>query len=282
MGAGEVTVEHNDVVACDRQPGAGVVAVEGDVDRHAFTTQADRHRVGENFVVFGYQDSHTVAKAWRVEGDSQVTDVVTALSPAVPYNVDMEKGRALLAAVGVGIALGGCGGSKSPSVASITRTATRSTASRAGSGAAAGEAQSLPDALKFARCMRANGVPDFPDPSPGGGFQFSPGTGIDPSSAAVQAAQAKCRRFMPGPALGSRTQPSPKWLAHMVKVAECMRRHGVPGFPDPTTSIPTSMAGVGEVSDIEGAIFVFPDTLVRESPVFTRAAAACDFPLHNH
>jgi hypothetical protein len=194
----------------------------------------------------------------------------------------MEKGLALLAAVAVIIALSGCSGSKSPSVASIATRPTRSAAGAAGSGTSAGEAQPQPDALKFARCMRADGVPGFPDPSAGGGFQFSPGSGIDPSSRAVQAAQAKCRRFMPGPALGSRTQPSPEWLAHMVKVAECMRRHGVPGFPDPTTSIPSSMAGVGEVSDIEGVILVFPDTLDRESPVFTRAAAACDFPLRNH
>ena len=36
------------------------------------------------------------------------------------------------------------------------------------------------------------------------------------------------------------------------------------------------------ISDIEGAIFVFPATLDTQSPAFTRAAAACQFPLHNH
>jgi hypothetical protein len=36
------------------------------------------------------------------------------------------------------------------------------------------------------------------------------------------------------------------------------------------------------VSDIDGVIFVFPASLDTQSQAFTRAAAACQFPLHNH
>jgi hypothetical protein len=64
-----------------------------------------------------------------------------------------------------------------------------------------------------------------------------------------------------------------------------MRSHGVPNFPDPTISVPPKSnlpVGGGEVSDIEGVILVFPHTIDTQSPVFTRAAAACAFPLHNH
>jgi hypothetical protein len=36
------------------------------------------------------------------------------------------------------------------------------------------------------------------------------------------------------------------------------------------------------ISDIDGVMLVFPATLDTQSPAFTRAAAACQFPLHNH
>jgi hypothetical protein len=132
--------------------------------------------------------------------------------------------------------------------------------------------------------MRGNGVPNFPDPSPGGGFMFQPGAGIDPSSPAVTAAQAKCEKLIGGGILtapGSTTHPSAQWLTQMVAAAQCMRRHGITDFPDPTTTVP-SLHGFGEISDIEGAIFAFPASLDTQSLEFTQAAAACGFPLHNH
>jgi hypothetical protein len=36
------------------------------------------------------------------------------------------------------------------------------------------------------------------------------------------------------------------------------------------------------ISDIEGVILIFPSTIDQRSPIFTRAAATCAFPLHNH
>jgi hypothetical protein len=127
--------------------------------------------------------------------------------------------------------------------------------------------------------MRSNGVPNFPDPS-GGGFPLTAGT--DRSSPAFKAAQAKCQKFLPaGP--GSGPPPSAKALAQMLKVAQCMRRHGISNFPDPRTSLPSDLSGFnGVISDIDGVIFVFPATVDQKSPAFVRAAAACAFPLHNH
>ena len=65
-----------------------------------------------------------------------------------------------------------------------------------------------------------------------------------------------------------------------------MRSHGVPDFPDPRTSVPSNLhppAGAGSfvISDIEGVILVM-GSIDTQSPAFTRAAAACAFPLHNH
>ena len=57
-------------------------------------------------------------------------------------------------------------------------------------------------ALKFARCMRENGVADFPDPdfSEGGMVQIG-GKGLDPNSPTMQAAQKACQSIM-GPLPG--------------------------------------------------------------------------------
>jgi hypothetical protein len=106
---------------------------------------------------------------------------------------------------------------------------------------------------------------------------------MNPSSPAFKAAQAKCRHFMP-PGPGSGPAPSPQTLAKFLRIARCMRQHGVYDFPDPRTSVPSNPfgSGSGVISDIEGVILVFGSTLDEQSPVFTRAAAACTFPLHNH
>jgi len=49
--------------------------------------------------------------------------------------------------------------------------------------------------LDFSRCMRANGVPEFPDPKPGEGFHglFE---GIDQESPRVQAAIQSCESIL--------------------------------------------------------------------------------------
>jgi hypothetical protein len=50
---------------------------------------------------------------------------------------------------------------------------------------------------KMAECMRANGVPDFPDPDPETGgimIQGDRNTGLDPMSPTFQAAQDKCSK----------------------------------------------------------------------------------------
>lgn len=149
-----------------------------------------------------------------------------------------------------------------------------------GSSGSSGQGDVVSQELEFAQCMRSNGVPDFPDPNGSGGFQLPAGT--DRSSPAFEAAQAKCQKFLPaGP--GSGRPPSPQALAHMLRVAKCMRRHGISDFPEPRASLPSDTAGfVGVISDIDGVILVFPSTVDERSPEFVRAAAACGFSLHNH
>jgi hypothetical protein len=181
---------------------------------------------------------------------------------------------ALLAGCG-----GGAGGSAGTGVAHLGSSAT-STGTSAGSVSGSLESQ----ALAFAKCMRAHGLPSFPDPSPGGGFEFHKGSGIEPSAPAFEAARAKCKGFAP-PGPGSGPPPSAQTLARFLRIAQCMRAHGVPSFPDPVSRVPSNAfgpGGAGVISDIEGVILLFPSTLETQSPRFTHAAAQCGFPLHNH
>jgi len=184
----------------------------------------------------------------------------------------------------VSLALAGCGGGSSGSgVAHLSSGKGASSASSEGSGSPPESKASGEQAvIAFAACMRSNGVPNFPDPNPSGGFHV--GAGMNPSSPAFRAAQAKCQKLLPGglPGAGSTTHPSAQTMARMLKVSRCMRQHGVSGFPDPTTSAPSKTgSGPGVAADREGAIFALPATIMQ-SPAFTRAAAACGFPLHNH
>lgn len=51
----------------------------------------------------------------------------------------------------------------------------------------------------FSKCMRENGVENFPDPQPGGGIAISPELGVNPEDPAFQEAEKKCEELMPQP-----------------------------------------------------------------------------------
>jgi hypothetical protein len=52
---------------------------------------------------------------------------------------------------------------------------------------------------KLAKCLRENGLPDFPDPDADGKISAQQGSGIDPHSDAFKAAQQKCQQLMGTP-----------------------------------------------------------------------------------
>lgn len=53
--------------------------------------------------------------------------------------------------------------------------------------------QALAVGRKLAKCMRANGVPKFPDPGPNGGISIKGGPGLDPNDPTFKAAEKKCQ-----------------------------------------------------------------------------------------
>lgn len=182
-----------------------------------------------------------------------------------------------VAALLSGVLLAGCGGS-SPSPAGAT--AGGATAGGSASGASTGRSTGPPGAFAFSKCMRANGVSNFPDPKAGGGLEFQTGAGVV-SSPAFKVAQAKCRKLLPEggpPGPGTTSHPSAQTLAKLVKVAECMRQHGVPQFPDPRTSVPASPSSIREITDFDGAILLFPTTINLQAPAYRQALTACGAP----
>jgi hypothetical protein len=90
-------------------------------------------------------------------------------------------------------------------------------------------------AVKFAQCMRENGVENFPDPDANGGtrIQVGPESGIEPED--MEAAQKECEHLQedirPQMSEADQTEFKEKALEH----ARCMREHGI-DFPDPQFS----------------------------------------------
>jgi hypothetical protein len=128
--------------------------------------------------------------------------------------------------------------------------------------------------IRFADCMRAHGVPNFPDPSSGGGIQIP--DGVNPQSPAFQAAQSSCSKLMPGggPLRGHSSESRKLALLHL---AQCMRRHGITSFPDPVASPPAPRGGLGVAFGSPGAFIAVSQSML-DSPGFQQAAQACGFP----
>jgi len=115
-------------------------------------------------------------------------------------------------------------------------------------------------ALKFAECMRSHGVPNFPDPGqPVGG----PGSGINPQAPGFQSAGQKCDKLTNNPQpKGTPASASERRAA--LASSECMRKHGVPDFPDPIFP-----SGGGIQFQVVGA------GSSPQSPAFQRAQKIC-------
>jgi len=109
-------------------------------------------------------------------------------------------------------------------------SATAQTDSSAGNNTASTRQQ----AAKFAECMRANGVKNFPDPDASGTYTIdgiANGSSIDTSSAAFKQAMTACKDLQPAGFVGHKRTAQEQENA--VKFAQCIRDNGVKDFPDP-------------------------------------------------
>ena len=111
-------------------------------------------------------------------------------------------------------------------------------------------------AVAYSRCMRAHGIPDFPDPAAAGLPKVTPQQ-VGVSDARFQSAQRACAPLLqPGQAQAAKT------LTGLLNFAHCMRAHGLPNWPDPT--IDRNGQPVFDISGIDPA-----------SPRVSRTADVC-------
>jgi hypothetical protein len=117
-------------------------------------------------------------------------------------------------------------------------------------------------AFAYAQCIRAHGIPDYPDPNSQGQFIIQNGASAPPSvsPAVANAASTACRKLLPPsmaqgpPQAGQGTNNT-----QALKFSACMRGHGEPNFPDPAAN----------------GSFTLPSGMNAESPQFQNAAKAC-------
>ena len=140
----------------------------------------------------------------------------------------MTRPIALAALALVALIGAGCG-SKDPAHTSAAATAGPKKAS------------AREKAVRFAECIRAHGVADFPDPNAKNEFEY----GVSVTPAVWKRATTACKDLQPpGTLSGKRTR---KEQSGALEFAQCMRDNGVKDFPDPangdrlidTTRIPS-------------------------------------------
>jgi len=129
----------------------------------------------------------------------------------------------------------------------------------AGNGGGGDNVTDRDKAVRFAGCMRENGVREFPDPDASGAFVYGIklGSSLDPSSAAWKKAIGACKDLQPAGWMDNGKQSAESREARL-KFAACMRENGVPDFPDPTDK--------GPLINVEGA---------QGKPGFQAAMQAC-------
>jgi hypothetical protein len=111
--------------------------------------------------------------------------------------------------------------------------------SSAAAGTGSGGVTNHAKAVKFAKCMRANGVSRFPDPGASGTFTIDAianGSSLDPSTPAVKQAISACKDLEPAGFMGSKRSSQQQQAA--LKFAQCIRANGVSDFPDPIPNGP--------------------------------------------
>jgi hypothetical protein len=175
---------------------------------------------------------------------------------------------AFVALAGVAVLVAGCGGGSSPGVASMSSSSASSgrpsASTPTGGGVRPVVAIGIRDkqkALDYAACMRANGVPKFPDPNAQGVLVESQG-GVDLNSPQFRKAQQTCSADL-NLSVGSPPSPAQRAAeeAAGLAFARCMRSHGVPDFPDP---------------GIRGAIRVSSGSSIDpNSPLYRKAEQTC-------
>jgi hypothetical protein len=132
--------------------------------------------------------------------------------------------------------------------------------SSTGSGGSAASASTV----AYSACMRSHGVTNFPDPGNSGQIPKADAQQLGVSPARLQAAQRACAHLIPNTGSTEEQQQETQcamaddcsqavvqqWMSGLRTLAQCLRSHGVPNWPDPIISsqglphFPYSEAGI--------------------------------------
>ena len=154
----------------------------------------------------------------------------------------------------VALIAGGCGSSAPSDTATSTRTAGKTLTAR-------------DRAVKFAECIRAHGVADFPDPDAKNDFQY----GVSVTPAVWKRATTACKALQPPGSLSSKR--TPKQQSATLRFAQCIRDHGVKDFPDPVNGEPLINTYKIPSSNRPGGMTVLNAAISRCRALLEKAAA---------
>ena len=199
------------------------------------------------------------------------------------YSINIMRLTAAAALLSVALAVAGCGNSSSPTVARLgASTASGSTAAAGGGGASSGPSSPSAlgsDARAFARCMRSNGVPGFPDPNAGGGFLFHARAGVIPHRPRSRRRRRSVGTSCPArPRLGAGPFPADAGEVSEDRAVHAPARRSPVPRPSDLGPVQPIRLRRRVISDIEGVILIFPSTIDHQAPAFTRASAAVRVP----
>jgi hypothetical protein len=124
--------------------------------------------------------------------------------------------------------------------------------------------------VKFADCMRKNGITEFPDPNGLSDQELVEAIEkADPSSAAFKKALGACKKLQPVGLLGGKA--SPKQMSDRLKFAQCIREHGVEDFPDPANGEPLVNTNLIPSTNTEGGMTILNAAMQTCGAVAARA-----------
>jgi hypothetical protein len=126
-----------------------------------------------------------------------------------------------------------------PAVLALVALISAGCGSNAGSGADK-KPSARDKAVKFAECMRDNGVDEFPDPDASGELTIDGvvnGSSLDTSAPSWKTALATCKDLRPPGFTGPRRRSAEQQSAAL-RFAQCIRDNGVKDFPDPVNGEP--------------------------------------------
>jgi hypothetical protein len=137
--------------------------------------------------------------------------------------------RTLAALAVVALITSGCGSDAPSETGSTDSAATTTTEKLTG----------RDKAVRFAECMRTNGVREFPDPDASSELTIDGvlnGSTLDPDTPAWKAAIGACKNLQPSGFTGHKRNSGQQTAA--LQFARCIRENGVEDFPDPTADAP--------------------------------------------